>query len=130
VKGPPALIPAVLAISAKLAAPFESVPGTVPNVPETDLLLRVFLLAETDLENFAENLVTEKQYCFQISLKSSHGEIDKMLMTEFESSSAFVQIRKNFEKTGGSMICFYSDQEGIMGINCNLRSMQEPQSGT
>ena len=99
-------------------------------VPETDLLLRVFLLAETDLENFVENLVTEKQYCFQISLKSSHGEIDKMLMTEFESSSAFVQISKNFEKTGGSMICFYSDQEGIMGINCNLRSMQEPQSGT
>ncbi|MDP7045813.1 MAG: hypothetical protein QGF14_01650, partial [SAR324 cluster bacterium] len=72
----------------------------------------------------------KKQYCFQIRLKSSHGEIDEMLMTEFESSSAFVQISKTFEKTGGSMTCFYSDQEGIMGINCNLLSMQEPQSGT
>ena len=99
-------------------------------VPEKDLLLRAFLLAETDSENFAEDLATKKQYCFQIRLKSSHGEIDKMLMTEFESSSAFVQISKTFKKTGGSMICFYSDQEGIMGINCNLLSMQEPQSGT
>jgi|GEM_PF-202527 DNA-binding response OmpR family regulator len=99
-------------------------------VPETDLLLRACLLAETESENFAENLVPEKQYCFQIRLKSSHGEIDKMLMTEFESSSAIVQISKTFEKTGGTMSSFSSELEGTMGINFNLRSMQEPQSGT
>jgi len=53
-----------------------------------------------------------------------------MLMTEFESSSAIVQISKTFEKTGGTMSSFSSELEGTMGINFNLRSMQEPQSGT
>jgi len=99
-------------------------------VPESDLLLRVAIPAETDSENSAENLLAEKQFCFQIRLKSSPGKIDKLLMTKLESSAAFEQIRKTFEKTGGTMNSFSSELEGTMGIDFNLRSMQEPQSGT
>jgi hypothetical protein len=51
-------------------------------------------------------------------------------MTKLESSAAFEQIRKTFEKTGGTMNSFSSELEGTMGIDFNLRSMQEPQSGT
>ena len=99
-------------------------------VPESDLLLRVAIPAETDSENSAENLLAEKQFCFQIRLKSSPGEIDKLLITKLESSAAFVQIRKTFEKTGGTMNSFSSELEGTVGIDFNLRTMQEPQSGT
>ena len=86
-------------------------------VPETDLLLRVDIVAETESEKSVENLVAEKQYCFQISLKSSPLEIEKILMTKIESSSVFMQNRKNFEKTGGTMSSFSSELEGTMGIN-------------
>ena len=99
-------------------------------VPETDLLLRVGLVAETESENSVENLVAEKQYCFQISLKCSPGEHDKMLMTKLESSPAFAQIKQSFEKTVGTMNSFSIELEGIIGINFILPSKLEPQSGT
>jgi DNA-binding response OmpR family regulator len=95
-------------------------------VPESELLLRVVIPAENDSENF----LTEKQFCFQIRLKSSAVKIDKKLLIKLESSSAYAQIRKTFDKTGGTMSCFSSESEGTMGINFDLRSMQEPQSGT
>ena len=78
---------------------------------ETSFLFRAGLVGEIDLEYFTVNLVAEKQYFFQIILKSSPIQIDKTLRTKLESSSTFVQICKTFEKTGGTMISFYSQLE-------------------
>ena len=92
-------------------------------VPEISFLFRAGLVGETDLEYSTGNLVAEKQYFFQIILKSSPIQIDKMLITMLESSSTFVQIRKKFEKTGVTMNSFSSELEGTIGINFNLRSL-------